>query len=68
VRIREEKGKTVVSEGKGKADAALAQLDAFRLVTGAARGSSLVEDEKLGELLDCLFAPCAPMFWRMDVV
>lgn len=51
-----------------KPDLELSQLDSFRLVTGTVRCSTLTEDAQLGRLLDCLFEPCSPIFWPMDVV
>jgi hypothetical protein len=59
------------SEAEGTArvcDVELTQIDAFRLVTGAIRGSTLTDDAELGKLLDCLFEPNCPIFWPMDVV
>ena len=49
-------------------DLELNQIDAFRLVTGAVRGSSLTDDAELGKLLDSLFEEDSPIFWPMDVV
>ena len=59
------------SEAEAPAEACdleLSQIDAFRLVTGAVRGSSLTDDPELGKLLDCLFEEDSPIFWPMDVV